>query len=112
MGRASGNEPTIGDGLAAEDDFFKGEHAAAYVMALTTIVLAIIGVLTGFRVFDEGHTFYDGMTWLLLSTGGSLLTNTLHSVGHHMPSRAPRYITTTETSRTAGTTGRPSTSAR
>jgi len=112
MGRASGNEPTIGDGLAAEDDLFKGEHAAAYLMALATIALTIVGVLTGFRVFEEGHTFYDGLTWLLLATGGSLLTNTLHSVGHHMPSRAPRYITTTETSRTTGATGRPSTSAR
>src|SRR3954466_3212513 len=50
MGRASGNEPTIGSGLAVEDDLFKGEHAAAYLTAAVTIVLAIVGVLTGFRV--------------------------------------------------------------
>src|SRR3954468_4713863 len=102
MGRASGNEPTMGDGLAAEDDLFKAEHAGAYVAVLATIVLAIIGVLTGFRVFDEKHTFYDGMTWLLLSAGSSILANTLHSVGHHLPSRAPRYVTTTESATGAG----------
>jgi len=97
MGRASGNEPTIGDGLAAEDDLFKGEHVGAYVTMALTIALATIGVLTGFRVFDDEHTFYDGMTWLLLSTGSGILANTLHSVGHHLPSRAPRYVTTTGT---------------
>jgi hypothetical protein len=99
MGRASGNEPTMGKGLAMEDDLFKGEHAMAYLMAVVTIALAVVGVLTGFRVFDDGHTFYDGLTWLLLSTGAAVLTNTLHSVDHHLVSRAPRYITTTEASR-------------
>jgi len=94
MGRASGNEPTIGDGLAAENDLFNGEHAAAYLMAVVTIALAVVGTLTGFRVFNEKHTFYDGLTWLMLSTGASILANTLHSVGHHLPSRAPRYVTT------------------
>jgi len=113
MGRASGNEPTMGEGLAAEDDLFKGEHAAAYAMVLATILMTIVGVLTGFRVLKETHTFYDGLVWLLLATGGGVLSNTLHSVGHHLPSRAPRYVTTTETARTGtGTTGRPSINPR
>ena len=115
MGRASGNEPTIGDGLSAEKDLFKGEHAAAYFMTGLTIVLATIGVLTGFRVFDDEHTFYDGMTWLLLATGSSILANALHSVGHHLPSRAPRYVTTASVSGDLpGTTGaaRPGMSPR
>jgi len=114
-GRASGNEPTIGDGLAAEDDFFKGEHVIAYVTGILTVALVAVGILTGFRVFDEEHTFYDGMTWLVLAGGTALLSNTFHSVGHHLPSRAPRYVTTTER---AGDlpggrpTGRPSISPR
>jgi len=97
MGRASGNEPTIGDGLAQEDDFFKAEHVGAYLTALASVILATIGVLTGFRAFSDKHTFYDGMTWLVLAGGASVLTNTLHSAGHHLPSRAPRYITAPET---------------
>ena len=113
MGRASGNEPTMGDGLAMEDDLFKGEHAAAYFAALGTIALTIVGVLVGFRVIDDTHTFYDGLTWLLLGAGTSVLVNTLHSVDHHLPSRAPRYFTTQETSRDLpGATGRPSINPR
>jgi hypothetical protein len=111
MGRASGNEPTMGDGLAGEDNLFMGEHTAAYAMALATIAMTIVGILTGFRVLKETHTFYDGLTWLLLATGGGVLTNTLHNVGHHLPSRAPRYVTTQETSR-GTTTGRPSINTR
>ncbi len=111
MGRASGNEPTMGDGLAGEDNLFMGEHAAAYAMALATIAMTIVGMLTGFRVLKETHTFYDGLTWLLLATGGGILTNTLHNVGHHLPSRAPRYITTQET-RDRSAAGRPSANPR
>jgi hypothetical protein len=73
------------DDLRKEDDLFNGEHVGAYVALLASVVLGVVGVLVGFDAFDSGYTFYDGMTWLVLSLMSSLLAATLHSVGHHQP---------------------------
>jgi hypothetical protein len=73
------------DAVRKEDDLSKAEHTGAYAAALASIAFAVIGVLVGFHVFDEAHTFYDGLTWLMLSLLSSILAATLHSIGHHLP---------------------------
>ena len=91
------NIPTTGDdrnARAREDDLWKAEHLGAYAAALASIVFAIVGILVGFHVLAEAHTFYDGLTWLLLSLLSSVLAATLHSVGHHMPEVADDHIRT------------------
>ena len=67
---------------------WKGEHLAAYVMALISVVTGVLGMLVGFNVF--GRDFGDqpdGIPWLLASLGSAILAAALHSVGHHQLSR-------------------------
>jgi hypothetical protein len=93
----SANVPTLGDDthdLRHEDDIAKSEHTGAYVATAASLAFSVIGVLVGFNVFDEVHTFYDGMTWLMLSLISSVLAATLHGIGHHMPVTADWTIRT------------------
>jgi xanthosine utilization system XapX-like protein len=113
-----GNIPTTGndgDGLRKEDDFWQGEHAGAYAAAVIAILLGFIGVLVGFHVFDEAHTFYDGLTWLMLSLLSSILAATLHSVGHHSPENEEHIVMLVEErvrGTFTGTSSVPGTNAR
>lgn len=66
-----------------EEGLWKLEHALAYLMAAATIVFAILGLLTGFNKIGGHHWQPDGIPWLLASLGTAVLTNVLHSVGHH-----------------------------
>lgn len=72
---------------------WKTEHMLAYVMALTSIITGILGMLTGFNVFgrDNGDQ-PDAIPWLLASIGTAILANALHSVGHHQLSRDRAFI--------------------
>jgi hypothetical protein len=66
-----------------EEALWKLEHILAYLMAAATIVFAVIGLLTGYNKVG-GHRWQpDGIPWLLASLGTGVLTNVLHSVGHH-----------------------------
>jgi len=88
------NIPTTGSdrrNVEQEDELWKGEHLGAYAATLAAIAFSVIGVLVGFHVFNDAHTFYDGLTWLLLSILSSVLAATLHSVGHHMPAFEREY---------------------
>ena len=67
----------------AEEGGWKGEHAAAYAMALAAVVFGALGLLTGFDVFDRGNDQPDAVPWLLASLVAALLANALHSVRHH-----------------------------
>ena len=67
---------------------WKTEHLLAYLMALISVVTAVLGMLVGFNVLgrDLGDQ-PDGIPWLLASLGAAILANALHSVGHHQLSR-------------------------
>jgi hypothetical protein len=67
---------------ASERSMWSAEHSGAYLFALTAIVLVVIGLLTGFGTFgnqDQG----DGLIWIWLGMGSSILATTLHAVRHH-----------------------------
>ena len=77
----------------ADEAGWKGEHAAAYLMAAISVVTAILGLLTGFNVFDRDFGDQpDAVPWLLASLGSALLANALHSVGHHQLSRDDGFV--------------------
>ena len=67
----------------SERSLWTGEHTMAYAMAIGTIALVVIGLLTGFNAFSSDHTQFDGLMWIWLGFGASILTATLHSVRHH-----------------------------
>jgi len=67
----------------SEEGMWKTEHAAAYLTALGTIVMAVLGILVSFDVFDRGYDQPDGLPWLLASIGTGVLTVALHGVRHH-----------------------------
>jgi hypothetical protein len=65
-----------------EQGMWSAEHSAAYLFALISLALIVIGLLTGFGTFgdqDQG----DGLMWIWLGLGSSLLATTLHAVRHH-----------------------------
>jgi hypothetical protein len=63
--------------------FWSGEHAAAYVLALGTMIVGTVAVLTGFDAFGTGTDQRDGTIWAFAALLGSILTNTAHTVRHH-----------------------------
>jgi hypothetical protein len=65
-----------------ESGMWSAEHSGAYLFAVITIALVVIGLLTGFGAFgdqDQG----DGLMWIWLGLGSSMLATTLHAVRHH-----------------------------
>jgi hypothetical protein len=67
---------------ASERNMWSAEHTGAYLFALGAIALVVIGLLTGFGTFgdqDQG----DGLIWIWLGLGSSMLATTLHAVRHH-----------------------------
>ena len=93
--RGSSDYATLGNthnALRHEDELVTGEHAGAYIALLASIAFGIAGVLVGFDVFNSGYTFYDGLTWLVLSLMSSIVAATLHSVGHHQPAMEEDYV--------------------
>jgi hypothetical protein len=65
-----------------EQGLWNAEHSGAYLFALVSIALVAIGLLTGFGAFgDQGQA--DGLMWIWLGLGSSLLATTLHAVRHH-----------------------------
>jgi hypothetical protein len=66
------------------------EHGMAILAAGAAVVLAAIGILTGFGVFGD-QTFEDGMLWEVASIIPAVVSCTLHLVGHHsMPMETTR----------------------
>ncbi len=66
-----------------EEGLWKAEHGLAYLCALGTIVLTVIGLLTAYNKIGGHHWQPDGIPWLLSAIGAGMLTNVLHSVRHH-----------------------------
>ena len=72
---------------------WKTEHMLAYVMALISVVTAVLGMFVGFNVFNRDLGDQpDGIPWLLASLGSAILAAALHSVGHHQLSRERTFI--------------------
>ncbi len=89
----------------ADEASWKTEHGLAYLMALASIVMGVLGMVVGFNVL--GRDFGDqpdGLPWLLGSVAAAILANTLHSVRHHQLSRDDDFMVERRTDRvTAGT---------
>ena len=68
-----------------EEDAGRTEHMAAYAAAVASALFAVLGILVGFDVFDGDNTFYDGLTWHLLSLLCAILAFGLHGIEHHQP---------------------------
>jgi hypothetical protein len=66
-----------------EEAAWKTEHLLANVLALASVIFALLGILVGFHLLGRGDHQYDSMPWHLLSIGSAILTNALHSVRHH-----------------------------
>jgi len=80
-----------------QDNTFKTEHTISYVLALTSLVLAAIGLLRGFGMLgDDGvevgspttqavsfPPIWDSMIWLLPALAAGLLAWALHQSDHH-----------------------------
>lgn len=80
-----------------QDATFKTEHTVAYVLALTSLVLAVIGLLRGFGMLGDDATevgspttqavsfpaIWDSMIWLLPALASGLLAWALHQSDHH-----------------------------
>jgi hypothetical protein len=77
---------------AADESLWKTEHGLAWLTAVGTIVLGVLGILVGFHVFGGGNHQPDGIPWLLASLGGATLTNTLHSVRHRQMTEEDRVV--------------------
>ena len=74
-----------------EQGLWSAEHSGAYLFALISAALIIIGLLTGFGAFgdqDQG----DGLMWIWLGLGASLLAMTLHAVRHHQAAADEDFI--------------------
>ncbi len=72
---------------------WKTEHGLAYLMALASIVMGVLGMLVGFNVFNRDFGDQpDGLPWLLGSVAAAILANALHSVRHHQLSRDDDFI--------------------
>jgi hypothetical protein len=92
----------------SERSLWSGEHMAAYVMAIGALALIVIGLLTGFNAFGAANTQFDGLIWIWLGFGASILTATLHTVRHHQTVEEDQLIeaVVAELNR-GGTTTRP-----
>jgi hypothetical protein len=66
-----------------ETGFWAAEHAAAYALAVGTIVVGAVAILMGFDAFGTGTDQRDGTIWAFTALLGGILTTTLHSVRHH-----------------------------
>lgn len=62
-----------------------GEHMGAYLVAVISIALVVIGMLVGYGVFDVANQQLDGLLWIWAGFGSGILAATLHSVRHHVP---------------------------
>jgi hypothetical protein len=68
------------------------EHGGAYLFAVASIVLVIIGLLVGFEAFSADHDQRDGLMWIWLGFGSSIVATTLHAVRHHQAVVEQDYI--------------------
>jgi hypothetical protein len=59
------------------------EHGLAYLMAVGSIALVVIGLIAGFGAFDNDNEQLDGLLWIWTGFGAGILAATLHSVRHH-----------------------------
>ena len=71
-------------GAGQAEGMLAAEHGLAYLTAVVTVGLAIIGVLVGFGAFDNANGFRDGAVWQLLAIQSGILAATLHAVRHHV----------------------------
>lgn len=76
----------------SERSLWTFEHSLAYVMALGSVALVIIGLLTGYQTFSNDNDQRDGMLWIWTGFGASILTMTLHMVRHHQVAAEESYI--------------------
>jgi hypothetical protein len=93
----------VGDDVRRDERGAWGfEHFGAYAAAVASIAFLVMGLLVGFDVFDSGYTWYDGMTWHLLSVVSSIIAATLHPVGHHSAAYDESYVRSVVGDRTVG----------
>lgn len=76
----------------SERGMWTAEHGLAYLFALGTIALLVIGLLTGFNAFSADHDQRDGLLWIWLGLGSGVLTATLHAVRHHQVSAEEEFV--------------------
>jgi hypothetical protein len=90
----------------SERGLWSGEHTGAYAFAVISIALVAIGLLTGFGAFgDQDQT--DGLMWIWLGMGASLLATTLHAVRHHQTVADHDMIVAIVEERVSARTGSP-----
>ena len=77
---------------SSDEGLWKTEHGLAWLVALGSIVMGVLGVLVSFHVLGGGNHQPDGIPWLFASIGGSVLTTTLHSVRHHQMTEEDRVV--------------------
>jgi hypothetical protein len=68
---------------ASDRGLWSAEHSLAYVFAVGSVALVVIGLLTGYQAFSNSNTQFDGLIWIWAGLGTSVLTMTLHAVRHH-----------------------------
>lgn len=59
------------------------EHGLAYLFVLASIVLLVIGLLTGFGLFGVDNDQLYGLAWIWTGFGSGILGAALHEVQHH-----------------------------
>jgi len=70
------------------------EHFLAYLFAVASIVMGVLGLLVGFNVINKGggtstlgvppQNFWDGLNWIIPAIASAMLAYTLHSSEHHL----------------------------
>jgi hypothetical protein len=98
--------------MAKSDQAMMGlEHSGAYLFALISIVLVVIGLLTGFGLFDVDNEQLYGLAWIWTGFGSGILSAALHTVRHHELVEADEIVelvvTRVEGRGTMGTATRP-----
>lgn len=85
------------------------EHTMAYLMAIGTIALVVIGLLVGYGALDVDNPQLDALMWIWAGFGGSILAATLHTVRHHVVETDEIVAIVTERVRQRPTVGEPQT---
>jgi hypothetical protein len=67
----------------SDQSMWSVEHGLAYIMAIGSIALVVIGLLVGYGAFDTDNSQLDGLLWIWSGFGAGILTATLHAVRHH-----------------------------
>jgi hypothetical protein len=67
----------------SEKGLMGAEHVLAYAFVVAAIVLVVVGLLAGYAVFGNDNGQFDGLMWIWLGFGSSILGAAFHLVQHH-----------------------------